>query len=370
MIENTKSYNGLLTSEEIRLKPRVGLTGSFGRGNYGDELYLQNYEYWFGECADLHLLTNLPKPNYLDRYSNEYVDLMDTIILGGGDLLVPYRYPIDRDFINLTYLRRPLHVACIGVQRNRSVIDDKVLSQWTDFLNHPNIRSIATRDPGSKKWIEDYINPSVAVSNHPDMICAMPLPTPNLQINSAPILGIVTRSIKKPEDYILLAKIGKMLIKQGWQVQHIIGGVGASGKKDFENSKHLEIDGKKTVYSQDLDDISRALGGCSLVLSMKLHTTLVAAMYGVPTVCVNPVVKAKAFMKSVGCESLVFSPNDPKLLELIESGIPHAPCELKIQLLRSKSEDFMKGLVNQVWSEFRNASVYRAQKLPLKAPLL
>src|SRR5690606_17241854 len=98
------------------LKPRVGITGSLARGNYGDELYVRVYEHWLGQWADLTLLTGVYRPWYFRGIRTNQVDLMDAIVLGGGDLLCPYRAQIDRDFTNPMYLRRPLHVAGIGVE--------------------------------------------------------------------------------------------------------------------------------------------------------------------------------------------------------------------------------------------------------------
>ncbi len=338
-------------SEETRVKPRIGLTGSFGRGNYGDELYLENYKYWFGNFADLYLLTSLPSESYLQDFSNAYVDLMDAIVLGGGDLLVPHKYPIDRDFVNPTYLRKPLYVACIGVQRTSRDMDPKVLKIWQKFLRNDNIKTISTRDSGSEKWIEENIKPNIEVSSYPDMACALPLPRTS-KSEGAPILGIVTRHVADPKKYVLLEEIGRKLINEGWRVHHIIGGVGTHGKKDFENAKSVDIPGKEVIYSENLDDISKALGSCSLVLSFKLHTTIVSVMYGVPTVCVNPVVKAKAFMKSAGLEHLVFSATDQKLMDLIEKGVPAAADVKKVETLRHDASEFMKSLGSKIYGDF------------------
>ena len=338
-------------TSNTNLKPKIGLTGSFGRGNYGDELYLQNYEYWFGEFADLFLLSGLPRKSYLRRFSWNLVDMMDAVVLGGGDLLVPHRFPIDADFVDPAYRRKPLHIACIGVQRTTKDQDPRVIERWKKVLKHQNIRTISTRDSGSAEWIEDYIKPNLPISSHPDMICALPLPDTS-KPEGAPVLGIITRHVADPKQYVQLEKIGKKLIDQGWIVHHIIGGVGGHGKKDFENAKFLNIPGKEVIYSEDLDDISRALGACSLVLSFKLHTTLVSVMYGVPTICVNPVVKAKAFMKSVGLEHLVFSATDLKLSEMIEKGVPDAPDPLKVEKLKLEASSFMRSLGLKIYEDF------------------
>lgn len=350
--------------EKDRLKPRVGITGSFGRGNYGDELYVQNYKHWFGSWAELHLLTGLQRSYYLKEFAEARVDLMDSVVLGGGDLLCPYRSKIDRDFIHPSYLRRPLHVAGIGVERNKPEVNIDTVQEWKKFLGGSNVRSISVRDPGSKKWIEEKINPEVPVLSHPDLVCALPLPSIK-KLHGPPVLGIVTRHIKHPKEYLVMTEVGRRLASQGWRVRHIIGGVGEHGRKDYENSKHVEIEGKEVVFSHNLDDISRALGECSLVLSMKLHTTLVATMYGVPTVAVNPVVKAKAFMRSIGREELAIHPDDERLLSLVESGVPPVPMQ-EVQRLREEASDYMRALSQNIWSEFRGASHVRRKLLSKK----
>lgn len=360
------SSSGLMRTEKTHPRPRIGLTGSFGRGNYGDELYVRNYQHWLGPWADLFLLTGLPKPAYFSELGEASVDFMDAVVLGGGDLLCPYRPKIDRDFINPAFLRRPLHVAGIGVERNRSDIDPTVLKRWKDFLTHPSVRSITARDPGSQAWIEEHVRPSVPVDAHNDMVCALPLP-PVGRPEGPPIVGLVTRHIKHPKEYVLVAQMAQKLSRQGWHVRHVIGGVGSHGKKDLENSRYLEVPGKETFHSEDLDAISRALGECSLVLSMKLHTTLVAVMYGVPTVCVNPVVKAKAFMEAAGCGNLVVAPNDRRLIELIDASVPPPPPE-RIDALRNDASAAMRALAQQLWDDFRNATPAR-QSLPAQPRL-
>lgn len=364
-----KSHAGLPRREVShgRLRPRIGLTGSFGRGNYGDELYVRNYQHWLGPWADLFLLTGLPKPAYFREFGDASVDLMDAVVLGGGDLLCPYRPKIDRDFINQTFLRRPLHVAGIGVERNRPDIDPTVLRRWQAFLTHANVRSITTRDPDSATWIGEHIRPRVPVGAHPDLVCALPLP-PALRPKGPPIVGLVTRHIKHPKEYVLVAEVARHLSEQGWRVRHIIGGVGGHGAKDLENSHHLVVPGKEVMHSEDLDDISRALGECSLVLSMKLHTTLVAVMYGVPTVSVNPVVKARAFMHAAGCDDLVLGSNDPRLTALVAAGVPPPPRD-RVSQLRNEAAEAMRVLSQRLWDDFLDASPGRRQVLPASPPL-
>lgn len=335
---------------EGKRRPRIGVAGSFGRGNYGDELFVKNYQFWFGHWADVYMLTQLTKSRVSTLIAESIVDQMDAVVLGGGDLICPSKSKIDGDFINPLYLRKPMHVAGVGVERNKPDMVPEVVSRWAKFLRHPNIRSISTRDAGSASWLETHVNPKVPITSHPDLACALPLP-PAAKPPGAPIVGLVTRHIKNPKEYRLLEVVAADLRSKGWRIRHVIGGIGKHGAKDMENARHLQVDGKETFLSQNLDDISRALGECSLVLSMKLHTTLVATMYGVPTVCVNPVVKAREFMKSVDRDELVIGPTDKRLIDIIARGVP-APDAAKVKALRADATDYMGKLGQRIWRDF------------------
>lgn len=344
------------------LRPRVGITGSFARGNYGDELYVRVYEHWLGRWADLTLLTALHRPWYFRELRTTQVDLMDAVVLGGGDLLCPYRAWIDPDFINPMYLRRPIHVAGIGVENDQPEIDPSVLETWHDFLRHPSVRSISTRDAGSAEWITEHISPDVTVGSHADLVCALPLPKVE-RPEGKPILGIVTRYVRDPEEYRLLEEIAASYIEKGWRVRHIIGGIEDHGRRDLENAEGLKVEGKETFYTKQLDEITRALGECSLLLSMKLHTTLVATMYGVPTVCIHPVVKTRAFMSAIGREHLVVAPDDRRLVQILEAGVPDVPMD-NVEKLRAQAIGYLKRLSQRIWDDYRNASAVRQHILP------
>lgn len=328
-------------------KVKIGITGSFGRGNYGDELYLETYKYWFSPWAELHLLSSLPRTYYLKTFAETRVNKVNAIVLGGGDLICPYKENVDPDFINTLYLKKPLHVAGVGVEQNKPDIFDKTLRRWQDFLRHDNVRSITMRDPLSKEWIEQHIEPKVDVGVTPDLVCGLPLPqvTPP---DGSPILGLVTRHIKHPREYEVMRKAAELLSQKGWRVRHIIGGVGQHGRKDFENAKALEVAGKETFYSENLDKISMALGECSLVLSMKLHTTIVASMYGVATISMNPVVKARQFMDAIGRSDCVFSSHDDSVLDFILSGVPAAD-STQISRLRGEASSYLIDLGRSIW---------------------
>lgn len=353
----------MMDNNNTRLKPRIGMAGSLCRGNYGDELFVKVYQHWFGTWADLSFVIRHEIPPYFRNIPRKEVADVDAVVLGGGDLIVPFLDQVGIDFVNPKYLKRPVHVIGVGVQQppGRDENPD-VVAVWKEFLNHPSIHSISTRDPLSKTWVEQRIKPVVEVEVHPDLVCALPLPKAT-RPDGPPILGIVTRHLQNPENFQMLKEAASRLAEKGWRIRHIVGGLSKHGEKDFENAALLSIPGKETVYSQELDDISRAIGECSLILSSKLHTTIVATMYGVPTVCVNPVGKAKEFMRLAGREQFVVGTMDPKLLDLIEAGVPPVP-EENIRRLREGAANALRSLGKKIWDDFRKSSPERLHQLP------
>ena len=165
-----------LLSEAARLRPRIGITGSFGRGNFGDELFVKTHEHYLSEISDLHLLTGLPHPYYLRDFGTRRVELMDYIVIGGGDLICPYRVKLDQDFVSKKYLHRPVYMVGIGVENNKPVEEDATMEKWRQFLTHPNMKRISARDTRSQRWLEEKIFDGNDVPVHPDIVLACPLP--------------------------------------------------------------------------------------------------------------------------------------------------------------------------------------------------
>lgn len=335
-------------------RPKIGITGSFGRGNLGDELFVKTHEHYLGKVADLYLATNLPHPYYLRTFGNNFIDLMDAIVIGGGDLICPYREKLDQDFISKMYLRKPVYMIGIGVENNKPEENERTMRMWREFLNDKNLQSISVRDVASKTWLQKHILKDQPIDVHPDIVMALPLPEVK-RPEGRPILGLVTRSIKHPREYKQMAKIAKYLRNQGWHVRHIIFGVGRHGKKEFENSQLLRVKDKETFHSENLDKVCKAVGECSLLLSMKLHATIVGTMYGVPCITLNPSGKIREFMKLVGRQDLEFSANDPKALEFVKSGIPEVPME-RVQMLKKQATSVMQKLANTIATNFSHSS--------------
>lgn len=329
-------------------RPTVGISGSFGRGNYGDELFVKNYVHWFGGWSDLQLLTALPRQPYLRGFARARVDAVDSVIIGGGDLILPHLERIDQDFIDLAFLRGPVHIAGVGVAQSSTPSHEATLKKWQRFMQDDNIKSIAMRDEGSADWVRTQLKPRIKVDSVPDLAFSLPLPDVN-RPEGPPIIGLVTRFARAASEYRLMAETARKLKEKGWQVHHIIGGVGRHGMKDYEAAKALELDGKTVVYTENLNELTQALGRCSLLLSMKLHTSLVAARYRVPVVAVSNSYKLGKLMEAFGTPDYFIDPMDPVLIETVLNGIER-PDDERVGKLEQDSRAYMERLIARVQS--------------------
>lgn len=297
-------------------RPILGIVGFFGHGNFGDELFLDVYQEYFGKDYDLVVLPDLLTKPYFSGDIKKRVAKVDAILLGGGDLLQPWNY--DRRYWATPYLAKPIYILGLGVPiRPQEQFPDQphIIDRHRAFFNHPNIKYIGTRDDSSKQWIEKNLTPSVPVHSDPDVVCSLTLPPATKE--PVPTLGIVTR-LRKPDrqdDYSELEKLARHVQGNGWKVKHIILGTGVVGERDVKDAETLPIEGKEIVYSQDLDVLNRAIGSLTALASMKFHGSVVATMYGVPSVVLIPTSKNRSFMRRIGRDDLLAKFDAPDLVD-------------------------------------------------------
>ena len=296
----------------VRRRNRVGLVGFYGRGNYGDELFADTYVEHLGDLADLRVLADLPQPPHFSRPAKSVVASTDAVLIGGGDLLTPWHY--SQCYWHPALLDRPVLVAGVGVPALRAKRPDPAaLERYAAFLSHPSVRFIQMRDTYSADWVNRHVVPAVPVRVRADVVCSLPLP-PVEPVAGPPILGVVTRA--RPghvDDYQHVQTMALAAQSRGMRVRHIVLGLGALGARDLADAARLEVPGKELVVATDLDDLSRAIGQCRLLVSMKFHGTVVATMYGVPSLCIMPTAKNRRFLTAIGRPELVASLRDPTL---------------------------------------------------------
>lgn len=295
--------------------PRVGLVGFYGWGNYGDELFLDAFSTAFGPSVDIQSLVG---PAWVPRPSlRRGVLASDVVVIGAGDLLRPWattRYwrPI--------LLRRPVFVAGLGIPMwggtTPAVVDD-----LRRFFAHPNVRGVATRDEGSAAWIRENLGPSVPVRVTPDLVCSLELP-PAEKPAGAPIFGVAVRRRDTPDDLSQVRRLCERAISMGYRLRRIILATGRVREHDLEATAGLGFEDTELISSDDLDEISRAIGECSVLATMKFHGVIVATMYGVPPIAMMPTTKTRNFIADIGRPELLTHFSAEDLAEHLQPEMP------------------------------------------------
>ena len=176
------------------------------------------------------------------------------------------------------------------------------------------------RDQESADWINKHIQPKVKAKFYPDLVCAMDLPEPAQSQNK--ILGVTLRYRKSGEDDLRqVRKLCEHAKKLDYSIRHIALANLETGKLDAEVIRKFAEEGEEVIITEDLDEMCAAIGSCSAYASMKFHGTVVATMYGVPSLILSATDKNKNFARMIARPDLITSIADKHLFHRL----PYAP---------------------------------------------
>ena len=310
-----------------RERPSVGLVGFYGPGNYGDELFLEVFREHLGPDLDAGVLFDAPTRPYFARSARAAVEEHDAIVIGGGDLLVPWGLG-DRYWLP-DYLRRPVHIVGVGVPTWRPA-KSSVVDTLGRFVRHRSVRSITARDAESAAWIREHLRPRVEVEASADLVHAMSLPEV-ARPAGPPILGITVRWREGGDDYGAVRALAARGRALGYRLRTIVLSTGAVRVRDERALAELALEGADVehVASDDLDVLTRAIGGCTLLASHKFHGTVVATAYGISAISMSTTDKNRNLLHRLGRPELVCAFDDPRLPELVT--LPPPPVDAAVR---------------------------------------
>jgi polysaccharide pyruvyl transferase WcaK-like protein len=290
-------------------RPVVGVVGYYGHGNYGDELFLETFRQHLGADVELRTILDPTRPRSIaDRLGARIRDA-DAILVGGGDIVVPWSSA--SRYWERAYLRRPVFVAGVGVPTwDRPV--PRVVGRMRSFFGHRSVRFVGVRDPESAAWVERNLRPVVPIRIAPDLVCGLTLP-PVERPAGQPIFGVAVRSRSEPDDLTQVRRLCERAIELGYRVRRIVLATGRVRARDEVATEGLDLPGTELVASDDLDAISRAIGECTAISSMKFHGVVVATMYGVPAIATMPTTKTRTFLRGIGRADLLSHYGSPDL---------------------------------------------------------
>ncbi|WP_159550305.1 polysaccharide pyruvyl transferase family protein [Citricoccus sp. K5] len=290
-----------------RHRPKVGLIGFFGWGNYGDELFLQLWRRELSPYFDVAPVHELLIPPYVVEDSETVAARHDAFVIGGGDLVIPNG--VSGLYWKPEWLTRKVYIVGVGVATWGHRHLPEVIEEMAAFFRHPNIQYISARDEPSAEWIRTHLRPLVPVLVHPDLVFCLDLPPARATSspNGKRRLGISVRQglYNRNNDYAALDRFVADARQEGYAISLIELASGRQRRRDARAVQQLPFTPDEVIGGSDLDTVSAAIGGLDALVSMKYHGLVVALRYGVPALALTPNAKNVNLMNSIDRMDLV-----------------------------------------------------------------
>lgn len=287
---------------------KIGLVGYYGWGNYGDELFLQIFTNLFSS-AEVVLFHDALEGKLRDNVE-ELIDSVDCIVIGGGDLLIPwYRSWL---YWDMRYLKKPVYVYGVGVPTWSESRED-VVSYYREFLNHENIKFMGFRDKESALWVEENLKIEA------NKLCVYPDVVLSKRVNSLRESSDTVALILRYQPTYAVENI-KNLIRLMRQLhlkcKIILLGVGITLKDDRSLLQHYFFDSDvDIVVRSNIDDLTEEIAECRFVISQKFHGIVMAYLLKIPFIALATADKFVSFCNLVGAERFISWDSDLLLQE-------------------------------------------------------
>lgn len=293
-------------------KPRVGMVGYFGWGNFGDELFIRSHEQHLGSDYDLYVVNDLLEEPYFSKPVDDIVADTDAFIIGGGDLINPLR--ISSLYWREEFLQKPTFVFGLGVP-GQPFRRDHVVDFYSRFLNHENCKVVVARDVESYDWIKENLAVGDKLTWYPDPVCSVRRPDA-VDTKGEKILGVTIREHRSlSEDLSAVRALIDEAKNLGYRIKHIALGTDSIGEADLNRARSIAESDEEVVGGTTLDDLCREISSCSALATIKFHGMVIATMYGIPSIAMSVTPKNKNFLRMIEREEMACSYTDALLPE-------------------------------------------------------
>lgn len=292
---------------------RIGLVGYLGWGNYGDELFVDAYHSTFANAPDVELevLHDKFSEPYFSMPVAERVAQFDRIIIGGGDLIIPWSR--SGLYWKREYLSKPVYLCGVEVPTWGGYNEDVVLGM-REFFQHPNLKYIHARSSQSAEWIRKHLQPNVDVVEGTDIVCSLDF---ERGMRADRVFGIITRPQQK-SNYGPIVALLERVAEAGWSVKHIPLAVGPTLMDDVKEAIELPFAPRTIAVARTIEQLTQEIATCTQVCSMKFHGCVVAEMSGVPTISLSRANKFIYFYNRIGKERFLSHAYDENLPSLFD----------------------------------------------------
>ena len=272
---------------------KIGLAGYFGWGNYGDELFFQIHHQIF--VGHELIIFHDPIKNELLPNINQLIESVDAIVIGGGDLLMPWFK--SWLYFDERFLGKPVFVFGVGVPDRGINPDPAVLAHYQKFLSHSSVELLACRDQESIEWLQTHLKLDKEILFYPDMALSLAFPQCVLQSRS---VGVVLRN-QPTYDNTELFKVANLVSQFGYSLKLILLGTESiTLADDYQALLHVRIPNCEIVIRDTTQLLSKEIASCRYLLSTRFHGLVAAYKSGVPFISLNIDSKFTSFMMQTG----------------------------------------------------------------------
>ena len=287
---------------------KIGLVGYFNFGNYGDELFVDVFKSLFDQ-SDLTILNGV---DGIHAHDPNQIGAQDCIIVGGGDLVIPSGYA--ERYWSRSLLSRPVFIVGVGVA-DGSAVSPAAVRHMRRFFQDTNVRLVTARDTRSRDWIVEHLQPRVPVGCYPDLVAGMDFAKTE---STGRTLGLVLRPHPAMDGDSLEALVARAY-GFGYRVKQLVLGIGAMATEDLAAAKALDLPFSDLVVRDSIEDLTRELSRCDVVVSQRFHGCVAAMMMGIPTIGIGRSNKFTALFEMFEKEPFLVAPEDTNLaLRLID----------------------------------------------------
>jgi polysaccharide pyruvyl transferase WcaK-like protein len=277
-------------------RTKIGLVGYYGWGNYGDELFSRSLHDHFPNFEFVYFHDPL-NGRFFDNYL-ERLESVSAVIIGGGDLIIPWY--LSWLYWDENLLKKPVFIHGVGVPTWGGE-DAAVIDKLRTFLSHSSVKHISCRDKESAEWVKTRLSPDVEVSNFPDIVCTLrDHLTPTVSDNCVTFIGRANNPIGSA-----VKKCLERLNAQGFRIKHLMLGTGSTLQADFPTFQELGELPRDIIVRDNEVDLLTEIKASSLVLSTKFHGCVSAFMSAVPSVSLSRADKFTSFYSATGLSDTV-----------------------------------------------------------------
>lgn len=293
------------------MEHRIGLIGYFGWGNFGDELFLRQWQSALGEDCSFRVNDLLQKP-YTNRPAVDVADAADAFLIGGGDLI--RTESISSLYWNRAWTRRPLVISGIGVAQETERRRTDVVPRLRTFMADARILSLSARDAESKTWIEENLCPRVEVRLVPDLAyAAVPLSGPEAAPHDGTrIVGVVLNKQVTDRDVDVMEAFLRAEQRGLVKLRLLVLATGVQRDQEIEQLRVHGLDNRAELFC-GVPEMIAAIAGLDVLYSAKFHGLVVAAAQGIPSRSLRTTSKAIGLAKRLGVPQMM-AEADPALI--------------------------------------------------------